>query len=339
MTTYSLPKEKLPDFLNALSEFEIWAPVKKDTATLFEVIEDCTNISLDLHNQPVISKKAIFPQTEPLFSYDMKGGITGPDFGNTGNTFIFGIRPCDARSFTLLDPVFEGDIPDPYYLSRRRTALLAGIACTQPFLNCFCTSIGGNPFSTEGLDLLFIEYNESLFFIEVITDRGQKLIDKASSLFSSPSAEETKKLEQLKEEANAKIERHLDLTGVPDKLAGLFEHPIWKQFASKCIGCGICTYTCPTCYCFDMQDETTVTQGRRVRTWDSCMFPEYTLHASGHNPRETRTERFRNRIYHKFKFNVDNFKAFSCVGCGRCITLCPVNIDLLEYLSEIKETE
>ncbi|MDX1777688.1 MAG: 4Fe-4S dicluster domain-containing protein [Thermodesulfobacteriota bacterium] len=339
MTTYSLPKDKLPDFLSALSDFEIWAPVKKDTSTLFEVIKDSANVSLDLQNQPVISKKAIFPQTELLFSYDMKEGITEPYIKGTGNTFIFGIRPCDARSFTLLDPVFEGDIPDPYYLSRRRTAVLAGIACTQPFLNCFCTSIGGNPFSTEGLDLLFIEFNESSFFIEVISDQGQKVIDKASSLFSSPSDEETKKVEQLKEEATNKIERQIDLTGVPDKLAGIFEHPVWKQFASKCIGCGICTYSCPTCYCFDMQDETTFKQGKRVRTWDSCMFPEYTLHASGHNPRETRTERFRNRIYHKFKFNVDNFKDYSCVGCGRCITLCPVNIDLLEYLSEIKETE
>ena len=336
MATYTLPKEKLPDFLSALGEFEIWAPVKKDTSTLFEVIKDPAAVSLDLQNQPVISKKAIFPQTELLFSYDMKGAVTEPGIQDAKNTFIFGIRPCDARSFILLDPVFEGDIPDPYYLSRRRTAVLAGIACIQPFVNCFCTSIGGNPFSTEGLDLLFIEHNESLFFIEVVTDQGQKVIDKASSLFSSPSGEETKRVEQLREDANITIQRQIDLTGVPDKLSGLFEHPVWKQFASKCIGCGICTYSCPTCYCFDMQDETTFKQGRRVRTWDSCMFPEYTLHASGHNPRETRTERFRNRIYHKFKFNVDNFKEYSCVGCGRCITLCPVNIDLIEYLSEIK---
>ena len=338
MTTYSLPKDKINEFLTSLSDHEVWAPVQKDTATLFEVIDDCSNISLDLENQPVISKKAIFPQTELLFSYDTKGSITEPAIQNTKNTFIFGIRPCDARSFTLLDPVFEGDIPDPYYLSRRKTAVLAGIACTEPFLNCFCTSIGGNPFATEGLDLLFID-TDSSFFIEVITDRGQKVIDQASSLFSSPSDNETNKVEQLKEEAVATIKRHIDLTGVEDTLAGLFEHPVWKQFASKCIGCGICTYSCPTCYCFDMQDETTFKQGKRVRTWDSCMFPEYTLHASGHNPRETRTERFRNRIYHKFKFNVDNFKNYSCVGCGRCSSLCPVNIDLLEYLSTIKETE
>ena len=123
------------------------------------------------------------------------------------------------------------------------------------------------------------------------------------------------------------------------KLNGIFDHPIWKQFASKCIGCGICTYSCPTCYCFDMQDEASFKKGRRVRTWDSCMFAEYTLHASGHNPRQNKNDRLKNRIYHKFKFNVDNFGKFSCVGCGRCITLCPVNVDLIENLSAIKELE
>ena len=338
MTMYSLPKDKLPDFLSALSAYQVFAPVKKDTITLFEVIEDCNNVSLDLQNQPVISKKALFPQTEVLFSYDMKGAVTEADLRDTRDTFIFAIRPCDARSFTMLDPVFEGDFPDPYYLSRRRTSVLAGIACTEPFLNCFCTSIGGSPFSTEGLDLLFTDHND-LFYIEVITEQGQKLLDNVAPLLLSLSAADTKQLAQLTESACTKIKRYIDLTTVPDKLSTLFEHPTWKHFALKCIGCGICTYSCPTCYCFDMQDETTLKKGRRVRTWDSCMFPEYTLHASGHNPRATRTERFRNRIYHKFKYNIDNFNSYSCVGCGRCITLCPVNIDLIEYLSVIKETE
>ena len=88
-----------------------------------------------------------------------------------------------------------------------------------------------------------------------------------------------------------------------------------------------------------MQDETTAKKGRRIRIWDSCMFPEYTLHASGHNPRPTRAERLKNRIYHKFKFNIDNFGVASCVGCGRCIALCPANVDLIENLSAIKEAE
>jgi ferredoxin len=335
MTTYTLPKDKLPDFLSALSDYEIWAPVKKGPATLFDRLDDLKDVDLDLENQPVISKKAVFPQSEPLFTYDRKGEVTEPDLDSRKDTLVFGLRPCDARSFTLLDPVFEGDVPDPYYHARRSKTALLGIACTDPFVNCFCTSIGGSPFSKEGLDLLFIDNGDS-FTVEVITETGKEITGKASSLLSPASAESS---EQLAQAATDKINRHIDLTGIPEKLASLFEHPVWKEFASKCIGCGICTYSCPTCYCFDMQDETTLKQGRRVRTWDSCMFAEYTLHASGHNPRATRTERFRNRIYHKFKFNVDNFNSYSCVGCGRCISLCPVNIDLIDYLSRVKETE
>ena len=338
MTTYRLPKDKINEFLTSLSDYEIWAPVKKGPATLFDRLDDLKDVDLDLENQPVISKKAIFPQNEPLFSYDRKGTVTETDLNAGKDTMVFGLRPCDARSFTLLDPVFEGDVPDPYYLARRSKAALLGIACTDPFVNCFCTSIGGNPFGKDGLDLLFIDCGDA-YTVEVITDRGKDITGKTSSLLSLGTPEDNKQIEQLAQGATEKINRQVDLTGLSEKLASLFEHPIWKEFALKCIGCGICTYSCPTCYCFDMQDETAFKKGRRVRTWDSCMFAEYTLHASGHNPRATRTERFRNRIYHKFKFNVDNFNSYSCVGCGRCISLCPVNIDLIDYLSRVKETE
>ena len=338
MDSYILQKEKLNDFLDSLKGYEIWAPVQKDATTLFKVIKEFQNISLDLNHQPIISKSAIFPQTEPLFTFDHDASVkeTFPKEG--ADTIVFGIRPCDARSFLLLDPVFEGDFPDPYYLNRRNKAALIGIACNEPFPNCFCTSIGGSPFSKEGLDLIFTELNGS-FHIEIITEKGKKIIDKASSHLTQASAEDTKQKEQLAKTSESKMKRQINLDGVAEKLSAIFNHTIWKQFASKCIGCGICTYSCPTCYCFDMQDESSVRKGRRVRIWDSCMFAEYTLHASGHNPRPTRTERLRNRIYHKFKFNSDNYGVPGCVGCGRCIALCPVNVDLINNLSAIKEVE
>lgn len=338
MNAYILQKEKLTDFLESLKEYEVWAPVQKDATTLFEVIRDFQNISLDLNHQAVISKSAVFPQTETLFTFDHHAAVkeTSPKEGM--DTVVFGIRPCDARSFQLLDPIFEGDYPDPYYLKRRNKTALIGMACNEPFPNCFCTSINGNPFSKEGLDLLFTALNGS-YHIDVITDKGRIMIDKASSHLTTAKAEDTTEKEQLAKAAEGKIKRHINLDGIKDKLAAIFDHAIWNRFASKCIGCGICTYSCPTCYCFDMQDETSERKGRRVRIWDSCMFPEYTLHASGHNPRPTRTQRLRNRMYHKFKFNIDNYGFPSCVGCGRCITLCPVNVDLIENLSAIKELE
>jgi formate hydrogenlyase subunit 6/NADH:ubiquinone oxidoreductase subunit I len=339
MASYLLQRDKLNLFLAALDRFQVWAPVSKDGSCAFEPVAGrLDSVAIDVQRQPLPAKKAVFPQTEPFFTFGREGVPQEADLNAGPEMLIFGIRPCDARSFALLDPVFEDTFPDPYYLTRRKRAVLFGMACAVPFANCFCTSIGGDPFATDGLDLRFTEADDA-FLIDVITGRGQQVIEGIDASLLRPAAEKDGQENQRRaQNARGLIARSIDLNSVPEKLATVFDHPLWKRFADPCIGCGICTYTCPTCYCFDMQDEAAAGQGRRVRVWDSCMFPEYTLHASGHNPRPTRASRFRNRIYHKFKFNRDNYGALSCVGCGRCTSLCPVNIDLIECLSAIKDT-
>ena len=339
MASYLLPRDKLNSFLAALDRFQVWAPVNRDGSCAFEPVSGRLDaVEIDVQRQPLPAKKAVFPQTETFFTFDRSGVPQETASAEQPELLIFGIRPCDARSFSLLDPVFEDTFPDPYYLNRRKKTVLCGMACSEPFANCFCTSIGGDPFATSGLDLRFTDY-DTYFLIDVITGRGQQIIEGIDASLLRPAAEKDwQENERRAQNARGLIARSMDIHSVPEKLTTLFDHPLWKRFAYKCIGCGICTYTCPTFYCFDMQDEAAARQGRRVRIWDSCMFPEYTLHASGHNPRPTRTSRFRNRIYHKFKFNQDNYGALSCVGCGRCTSLCPANIDLMECLSAIKET-
>ena len=109
----------------------------------------------------------------------------------------------------------------------------------------------------------------------------------------------------------------------------LFDAPIWDEVAFSCINCGTCTFLCPTCWCFDIQDEVLGKQGDRIRNWDACMFPLFTLHGSGHNPRDEKTQRVRQRFMHKLKYYVDKYKGGpACVGCGRCVQFCPVNIDI-----------
>ena len=130
------------------------------------------------------------------------------------------------------------------------------------------------------------------------------------------------------------ITRQQKTKGVAEKLDTVFENPFWNKVAAKCVGCGTCTYLCPTCHCFDMQDESTLTKGARVRVWDTCMNPEYTLQASGYNPRPGRTNRVRNRIYHKYAYYPKNFDTIACVGCGRCIDMCPVNIDIIDVVAK-----
>jgi heterodisulfide reductase subunit C len=127
--------------------------------------------------------------------------------------------------------------------------------------------------------------------------------------------------------------------GISEKLDKIFEDKLWRDISLKCLSCGICTYLCPTCHCFDMQDETTLKNGARVRVWDTCMNPEYTIHASGHNPRPTRMNRTRNRVYHKFSYIPKNHKVIACVGCGRCINECPVNIDIIDVIEQAREVK
>ena len=162
-------------------------------------------------------------------------------------------------------------------------------------------------------------------------------MDENESLFASSSDGDRSEKEAVIKKAEESFQRSVDAKGVPEILGTIFEADYWKKVSMRCLGCGTCTYVCPTCYCFDIQDEKGLLKGRRARMWDSCMYPEYTMHTSGHNPRPARMNRIRNRVYHKFKYYHDNFDVNLCIGCGRCVEKCPVNIDIIEIVSDVKE--
>ena len=337
MKSSTLPKDKLTDFLKALENYDLFAPVRREDAAVFEPITDLEKVKIDLKNQSLPPKRSIYPQTESLFTFDnKKGAIKEGETEPKKERVVFGLRPCDARSFSILNPVFEQDYPDPYYSGKRKASILIGIGCNEPFANCFCTSVGGSPVSRDGLDILAVELADSYCF-EALTPQGEKILEEASAALSPVSADDEKAKDNILQAADKNIKRKVDIKGLPEKIEKAFDTPVWKDLSLQCMSCGICTYTCPTCYCFDIQDEKIKGGGKRQRIWDSCMFKEYTLHASGHNPRPTRSERLRNRIYHKFRQNIGKYGIAGCVGCGRCITLCPVNEDLIENLITIKE--
>jgi sulfhydrogenase subunit beta (sulfur reductase) len=335
MEHFILTKDHLTDFLKALGKYDLFAPITKGDTTTFEPVSNPEGVVLDLEHQPHPPKKVIYPQTEVLFTFDKKGVAREPLPSKQKERIVFGVRPCDARGFSIIDPVFEKDFPDPYYLEKRAVTILIGLQCAQPYANCFCTSLGGDPSSTEGLDILFYDLGDR-YLLEVLTARGEQVVQAAAPVLDAPGGEAEQEKKETVAKATEKVPRGIALQGIAEKIAAHFDHPVWRELAQKCLSCGICTYTCPTCYCFDVQDETLKGRGKRVRIWDSCMFSEYTLHASGHNPRPTRAERLRNRIYHKFKQNPEAHGVEGCVGCGRCITFCPVNEDILENLQTIQ---
>jgi sulfhydrogenase subunit beta (sulfur reductase) len=330
-----IEKNRIPTLIQELNkDHEVFAPVKKESLVFFERVSSGNEIFLDFQNTKKPPKEVFFPQTEILFTYDIsKKGVEIEKIPALRKIVLLGIRPCDAKGFVLLDKFFSsGDYKDSYYLEKRRNTTTIGLACNRPLSTCFCTSMGGAPFGKEGVDLLLQDINDK-YLIETVTEKGEKLIVKFPWLKDAEKAD-IDKARSLSRDVEKAITSKISAEGVSEKLDGMFDNPLWDQIHRKCLGCGACTYLCPTCCCFDILDEAT-TKWKRVRIWDSCQFSCFTLQGSGHNPRPSGKERMRQRIMHKFNYFPKNYGENFCVGCGRCVQECPVNFDIREVVKAI----
>ncbi|UCB61233.1 MAG: 4Fe-4S dicluster domain-containing protein [Candidatus Bathyarchaeota archaeon] len=328
-----IEKSKLPNLIGELArEYEIFAPVDRKSIGSFERLASGSEVSLDSRNTKKPPKDVFIPQTETLFTYKtgkQEVELAAPQVV-IGQRVVLAVRPCDAKSFVLLDKFLSsGEYKDAYYKEKRKNTTIVGLACNHPLSTCFCTSLGGSPHGKEGLDVLLQDINDK-YLIEPITERGEKLIEKFPWLKEAERAD-IDKAKKLSDDAEAAVKSKVSIDGVDNKLDGMFDDPIWEQICQKCLNCGICTFFCPTCCCFDVLDE----DGKRIRIWDSCQFSCFTLHGSGHNPRPSGKERMRQRIMHKFNYFVKTHGESFCVGCGRCIQECPVNLDIREVVGAI----
>ena len=331
-----IDKNKIHQFIKqTLSSYVVLGPVKDNNLVLFKQITNLKEITLDFTNSQLPPKSLYFPQTETLFRFTKDENIEIETPKNDNKTLIFGMRPCDAKSLKLLDQVFSGEYKDSLFLSRRKNTTLVGLTCNNPPVNCFCTSVGGSPDDTTGLDVLLTDIGEK-YFVEVLTKKGKHLVE-SFDRFKPAKNQDKKKKAEISRKARESIQRIAKTEKIEQILDEIFENNYWAEIARKCLGCGICTFLCPTCHCFDIQDETFGKKGARVRIWDSCMYPEYSMQASGYNPRPTQMNRMRNRVYHKFNYFPKNQHVFGCVGCGRCIGECPVNIDIIEIINKARE--
>lgn len=328
-------------YIELAEEFNFFAPVKEKGNLVFKKILNPDEIVLDYFNSKVPPKEILFPKMEVLFEYKTDGKDVTEIIERTDldeKNIIFGIRPCDAHSFVLLEDFFAfGEFQDEIFLKKRKNSIIIGIGCNNPRSTCFCTSIEGHPFMKEDMDIFLVDLGEK-YLVEGISERGKELLNRFEWL-TNAKKQDIKKAEELSKQAEESFVTHLDLKDIDKILDPNFEHPIWQEISEVCIGCGTCSFLCPTCTCFDVIDENDQynNKGRRIRIWDTCQSCLYTLHTSGHNPRDSGIERCRNRILHKFCYYPENYDILGCVGCGRCIQLCPVNNDLREIIGKIKK--
>ncbi len=328
--TYQLSRESLTSLFGALRKDgrRILAPVESDGRIGLGEVEAPAQVAGDYLQTIMSAKEVAFPKVERLLSYTITPGQVDLKDAEpkAAPTVLFGVRPCEAKAFGALDAVFNWDYRDKFFNARLEKLAVIGLSCTKADEACFCTSVGGGPADTAGSDILLTPVADG-YLAEVLTEKGTAILNLASDLFKPGNGVD-------KVAVAAKVEAAFDQPALTAKLPGMFDSEVWVDQSLRCIGCGACAFVCPTCVCFDIQEEADPKQGERLRCWDSCGFHMFTLHASGHNPREVQSARWRQRIYHKFSYYPQRYDQLGCVGCGKCTRACPVDMNLKEHLTE-----
>lgn len=329
--------DKLDSLFSAISEAEtLYLPVDTETGAKYEKWESGKTLSNAL-NTVRSAKDFFFPQTENLMDFKMEGkSIEVIDTRSECEDFvIFGVRACDVKSFEVLDRVFLAEPVDSYYKNRRDHAVIMSMACTKPHETCFCGTFGIDAANPEG-DIVCYKTDDALY-MDAKTEKGEKLLETLSSITeesNDTAVNEQKNViaQRLKKLPLAELSAEAFGSG---KTSVFFDAPEWKELSESCLGCGTCTFVCPTCQCYDIKDFNTGHGVKRFRCWDSCMYSEFTKMSAG-QPRLTQLERFRQRFMHKLVYYpTNNDGLFSCVGCGRCMAKCPIQMNIVKVMKKL----
>ena len=287
------------------------------------------------------AKDFFFPQTEDLVKFKTVGktiDIIDPR-EETEDFVIFGVRACDARSFEILDRVFLVDPVDTYYKNRREHGVVVTLACSRPSESCFCQTFGIDPTNPAG-DVSAWMTDDSVYFA-ANTEKGEAFVASVKELLSDADDKAVEEQKAATKEILGKLpfaNLETDAFG-GGKTEKFFNSPEWAALSEACLGCGTCTFVCPTCQCYDVRDYDTGHGVNRFRCWDSCMFSDFTKMAHG-NPRLSQKERFRQRFMHKLVYYPENNEGiFGCVGCGRCVDKCPISMNIVKVMKTLGKEE
>lgn len=255
---------------------------------------------------------------------------------------FFGVRACDVAALRLLNKVFlEGPVQDPGFLRRRKDILVIAVNCLSPQGNCFCSSMGTGPGLTEGFDIAMTELGD-YFLLETGSIKGDRILEGVP--VENPEDKDLRDRDAVILACKNMITKSMNTGDLPHLIYRNMEHPRWAEIAGKDLECGNCTMVCPTCFCNSSFDQMSLSSliknhggqtGARRRTWDSC-FSKNFGRVHGGNFRHSRKARYRQWMTHKLAYWIDQFGSSGCVGCGRCITWCPVGIDITEELEALR---
>jgi ferredoxin len=339
-------KDWAPGVDQSRKTYRVYGPVKDENGCQIKPLAPDTPPEMDAPVTVMSAKSVLFPQTEKILTATLDESkddhhVMKPVEPDDMPRVVLGIRPYDAKAVQLVKLNFDNpDYKDPYWCAAYDATTFVGLGVTHPGPCDFSTAVGCGPFSEEGLDVLMADMDDK-YLAKILTEKGEKWAAACGFDTEADPKESQVLFDVLTKEAEKQIQTDL----ATDKLAGktildLYEAPFWDEVAFSCINCGTCTYVCPTCWCFDIQDETRHNTAVRFRNWDTCMSPLFTHHASGHNPRGTKVQRVRQRFMHKLKYFLDKYdQGIMCVGCGRCVASCPVNIDIREVCNRMNDYE
>ena len=305
----------------------------------YRALTDAAELDL-ARGLPILSLKGYFlPEHEALCRWKQKGIAIEIEAVPTefAPRVVLAAKPCDSAALAVVDEVMNWDYKDELWNGRRAATTIINLAGPVIDESCYCTAVGAAPDATKGADGLLTPV-EGGYVLEATTEKGRALVE-AHKARLSPAADALTAgadVDRAAARARAAANLEIDAGSVRDWISSHFEDPLLASLAIRCNGCGACSSVCPTCHCFDIVDEEEgVGRGTRRRCWDSCQASSFTLHASGHNPRDDQHSRYRQRINHKFSIYPLKFGEVLCTGCGRCTRVCHAGQDLVEILQAI----
>ena len=335
MRVLKLSKDNFVPFMRGLEQFgELWGPVKKGESYVYAKA-DPEKFVLNANRTLISAKKFFLPKKATILKFKDNRWT---EHKEVVKRVIFGLHPCEIHALNIYHKFYTRIYPDPYYIANREATLIVGLSCI-PDEYCFC-HLTDTSTVNEGFDLFLTDLGDR-FLVWIGSPKGDEAIKHLHNLLDDVTQEDIDDYIAWRKKRDNAFKVSIDLEGMPEIVSFSYDLPVWEKMGEACLSCGTCTMVCPTCTCFDIEDEYDIKtdEMNRQRYWYSCVFREYSMVAGGHNFRKARSERLKLWYTHKLVGFMSEYGSPACVGCGRCVVSCPVDINVLTVAKALLKEE